>query len=1361
MRYNPGLIILFLTLLFRESAKGQSVSNMGIENGLSNNTVTSIYKDQTGLMWFGTIDGLNRYDGYTFKVFRSIYEDESTLPDDAVTCINSDKNQNIWVGTQHGLGIQNSKTQKFSPLFFTDSLQHKQRLREFVYAITRDEAGTMYVGTRANGLLVTTNGTLARQIPLLQKNKKNSHSYSVTANAIGSGHQVWAAVFKIGLCKFNKESNTLTVVVQDLPPVIAMTTDPGGNIFIGTGKGLFVYQPQNGHLRKIDMGVFSNAKINGLLIDKAKILWVMTDGQGIFKMGVISDQAKIIAHLGFETLTSNATHSMYEDELSRLWVGTLRGGIDILNDKTKQFHTYRHDPVNANSLVNDFTFSFCEDKDQHVWIGTDGGGISVWDRKLNSFKNYTFKQSADQSFNENYVTSIIQDDEQNMWLSTYGPGVLRFNVKKQSFENIPFKGRDKINPVWKVYKDHHNEIWAVCGPSISSLYRFEPKQNEFVPAPFKINEVTLAIVDDGPDNFWLGTFDGNLIHASKRSGIDKTINLNTSIRTLYVSKKGTLWIGTYGRGLFAYDHLSGRFKNYAEANGLCNNKVLNIEEDDKGNLWMSTFNGLSKLTPSTGKIENFYGVDGLQSNQFYYNASAKLRSGELIFGGIKGFTIFNPDSIKQFHNFPQLILSDLRVANTSVDAGSEFFPGATNTYHIDRIVLPYDKAILSLDFVALEYSLPAKIQYAYFLKGRDKTWNNIGNQHTINYSRFNEGNYVLKIKSTNASGVWNPKELTILITVLPPWYRSWPAYLFYLSVILFLLYCYHYYQKKQTQLHYEVKLASELYEKKISFFTNISHELRTPLTLIINPIKELLHSNRDNVDLIDISAVYRNSRRLLSLVDQLLLFRSSENEISEIQPSVLNLIDVYYEVFLCFNNQVQSKHLTYQFKAPSDDIRVYADRDKLEIVLFNLLSNAIKYTPTNGAVALQIIDGADHIEILVTDNGPGIPEETGEKLFDKFYRLPKEKESTAQSGFGIGLFLAKRYVDAHLGELSFTSTLGEGSTFRIRLPKTSIPEQYTSENQLVQSSVGHNALLHELIAEPETDHSQNLKTDQYVGEILSDIENKKAVILLIDDDAEMRTYIKSLLRDVYVVHEAENAESGFETAVGFEPDIILCDVVMPGMSGVEFCLRVKESSSLNHIPVILLTGTSSPEIKLKGIECGADDYITKPFESALLLARIKSMLKGRDTLKDYFLNEVTLRNNNLKIPSEYSDFLAKCIAIIEKHLNDESFSLKTFTEEIGMSRSPLSRKIRSISGLSISEFIRYIRLRKAAELMIQTDMHIKEIAYLCGFQDVRYFREQFHKLFEMRPSDFIRKYRNAFIPTLKINLPITSQKIKN
>ena len=383
-------------------------------------------------------------------------------------------------------------------------------------------------------------------------------------------------------------------------------------------------------------------------------------------------------------------------------------------------------------------------------------------------------------------------------------------------------------------------------------------------------------------------------------------------------------------------------------------------------------------------------------------------------------------------------------------------------------------------------------------------------------------------------------------------------------------------------------------------------------------------------------------------------------------------------------------------------------------------------------------------------------------MFEKFYRLNQDTDQVKESGFGIGLFLAKTYLELHHGKLSYTSVLGKGTTFKICLPKINehlfpdLPEDQENKSKITYP------MLQELITEPvETADSYMVASTTHIDEIMNDVVSKKSIILLIDDDVEVRRYVKHLLQDEFIIHEAGNTEDGFKTVLECEPDIIVCDVIMNGVSGVEFCSKMKESPSFSHIPIILLTGSSSPEIKLKGIECGADDYITKPFESDLLIARIKSMLKGRDTLKNYFFNEITLKNNSLKIPAEYSEFLAKCIRIIESHLEDEGFSLKAFTDEIGMSRSKLFRKIKSISGLSSTEFIRYIRLRKAAELMIQTDLQIKEIAYRVGFQDIKYFREQFNRLFEMNPSDFIRKYRKTFINKENLNTSISHPRNKH
>lgn len=1359
--------MFLLSCLSALSVFGQQFSYLGIENGLSNNTVTSIHKDKFGLMWFGTLDGLNRYDGYHFQVFRKKYGDTTSLPNDQISIVTSDSNGNIWVGTHAGIGVLDNATLTFTQIAYLNNQHKRINFDNWVYDVKQNIDGKMLIGTFGLGLMTCEpNSAIAHQLPLIIKHKKN-YNYTVTAISPPNKNGVWVTVDGVGLCYYNRKDNVLQGLNAMLPTGFSILQDHKNELWIGTGIGMYHYLPRLGQLSKYAFKEpnLSATKFTGLIIDKSDFLWATTDGEGIVKVDLNNQSISTLKQSSFSGLTSNAIYTLFEDELSRKWIGTLRGGVNIIDEKKNQFRTYANIPLNPNSLVNNFTFSFCEDNEKNVWIGTDGGGLSIWNRKLNFFKNYVNIPGKSNTIRNNYITSIVKDDEGEMWLSSFGTGVSRFSKKANSFVDIPFDTESLHHSVWKLIKDQRDIIWATCLKGDGAIFNrdrlffYNKDKGKFVPAPFDVKNDIVAITDDGPDKLWLGSFNG-LLHADKKSGVDQFLDLQTTVRSLHLSSNGILWIGTYGKGLLAYSPNLRKYVTYNEEKGLCNNKVLNIEEDKKGSIWVSTNNGISKLIPATGKIENFYATDGLQSNQFYFNASTSLSSGEIIFGGIKGFNVFYPDSIRQYHDFPPLILTGLRIANTVTDARSEYAPDKQSIYTIDKLRLPYDKAIISLDYVALEYSLPEKIQYSYYLEGRDRSWNNVGNQRTVNYSHLNEGHYTLKLRSTNASGIWNKHERWIDIEVLPPWYRTWWAYFLYLATVGSSLYAYLFYLKKQTQFEYEVKLAKELNEKKISFFTNISHELRTPLTLIVNPIKELLHSNGTNLDLVDISAVYRNSRRLLSLVDQLLLFRSSENELSAFQPDFINLKEVVYEVFLCFTNQVKAKNIKYSFECLTEDPMIYGDREKIEIILFNLLSNAIKYTPDQGSVNLSIQSRENFFAITVADNGRGIPQETGEKLFEKFHRLQSQNDNTAQeSGFGIGLFLAKKYTELHHGRLTYQSQVGAGTTFTLLLPAMDANQAASVFNKRASRRSG-SLLLNELVAdagEAAVLPAERVKVDA----IMDDIVNKKPAILLIDDDFEMRNYIKILLKDDYITYEADNTEAGFKIVLECEPDIIVCDVVMRGMSGVEFCSKLKESPTFSHIPVILLTGSSSPEIKLKGIECGADDYITKPFESELLIARIKSMLKKRDTLKNYFFNEITLKNNSQKIPAEYSEFLSRCIAIVEKHMQDELFDIKKLTDEIGMSRSKLFRKIKSISGLSSSEFIRYIRLRKAAEMMIQTDMQIKEIAFRVGFQDIKYFREQFYKLFEMNPSEFIKKYRHTFSVSHHLNSGVPAPKSKN
>lgn len=1359
-------ITAFLLLKYNADSSPFPMSYLGIEQGLSNNTVTTIFKDKFGFMWFGTLDGLNRFDGYTFKKFRNKINDPASLPENTITALEQDQLDQIWVGTRLGVGILDSKTLHFSRITYQSGPAGALApvpVDKVINVLKKDSSGNMMIGSTDAGLMIYyKSASFAVEVPLLNAQKKQQWKYTVTALAILNNRSVWLVVDNIGLCRFLPGKNIVVPVSGPLPLATRMKQGPDGNLWISTNGGMFSFNTATSQLKHqvFTNKALDNIKVFDFYFDKTKTLWLATDGLGVGTVNIFGGgQCTLIQQQDAGTLSSNSVYAIYEDSQSRKWIGTLRGGISVIDPNKNQFRTIVHQPYNKISLVSNFTFSFGEDAGHNIWIGTDGSGISVWNRAQNTFTTFQHDDSNQQSLSSNRVSSIIKDKQNQVWVATFGGGVDIYDPGTHLFKNVPFqKNASSRKSVWKIYQDAGDKIWATllrgekAGVERGRLFYFDKAAGEFVSAGFDVKDDVLSMTDDGRGNLWLGSFK-NLVRVNKQTGQSAVIQSNIAVRSLLVAH-GTLFIGTHGKGLMTYELATGKIAFYNENNGLPNNTILNIENDTKGNIWMSTFNGLSKLKFATKKFENYYASDGLQSNQFYFNAAGKLSSGELLFGGIKGFNIFHPDSIRRFYSFPDLLITQVSIENEDVNANNAYIKNAVNIYDIDKIRLPYDKAVLSMEYVALEYSLPEKIQYAYYLQGWDKSWNYVNNARVLNYSRLSEGNYTLHIKATNGYGVWNTKEKIVSITVLPPWFRSWWAYLLYMGIISASVYGYIYYHKKENQLHYEVKLANlkveqekELNEKKIAFFTNISHEFRTPLTLIANPIKELLQNNGKNIDLIDLSSVYRNARRLLGLVDRLLLFRSTDNELTELKKEWVSLSDIAREVFSCFNNQAKAKQLDYQLHI-DQEILACIDREKMEIVLFNLLSNALKFTPDHGKVAMYMREVNDKVEIEVHDSGHGISAETGDRLFEKFYR-EEATDRANQSGFGIGLFLAKKYVDIHNGHLSYTSAPGEGTVFKIELPGAdAITKPLEVTKPVFHSSAFE--ILNEAIIDHEPGLLKEPEKPDHVSELMDSIVKDKPSVLVIDDDGDIRQYLRKLLKDSYNVYEAKDTVEGLEIVMQTDPDIIVCDVVIKEFSGIEFCSKLKDSPSFSHIPVILLTGSSSPEIKLKGVECGADDYITKPFENDLLVARIKSILKGRNTLKQFFLNEVTLKSNNLRIPEEYSQFLARCIALIEKHLDDENFSVSVFTREMGMSRSNLFRKVKAISGLNISEFIRHIKLRKAAELMIQSDLQIKEVAYKIGFQDVRYFREQFCKLFEMNPSDFIRKYRKTFVKSYNL-----------
>jgi DNA-binding response OmpR family regulator/anti-sigma regulatory factor (Ser/Thr protein kinase) len=568
------------------------------------------------------------------------------------------------------------------------------------------------------------------------------------------------------------------------------------------------------------------------------------------------------------------------------------------------------------------------------------------------------------------------------------------------------------------------------------------------------------------------------------------------------------------------------------------------------------------------------------------------------------------------------------------------------------------------------------------------------------------------------------------------------------------LWVYLWYKRKQTRLEYEVRLAhldaekeKELNEKKLGFFTNISHEFRTPLTLIIGPVKDLLYQKSTQTDTSGLTTVYRNARRLLSLVDQLLLFRKADTDMERLRVSKTDFGNLCHEVFLCFIQQAKSKNIKYEFLKPSEGLEIYLDREKIEIALFNLISNAMKYTQDGGSVKVELEQTKNGVRVSVADNGPGIPAEAGPKLFDKFYQV---KESPGKTGFGIGLFVAKTFVESHKGRLSYKSPKeGRGTIFTIDLLEG---RNHFESTTIFEDSSGGSAFLEELMEEPVEIPMLpiSLPTDK-VETAMNSLATEERTLLLVDDNDQIRQYVAQIFSPNFKVLQADCGEEGLKMARQHLPELVISDVVMKKMSGIELCNLIKEDAATSHIPVILLTASSAADIKLKGIENGADDYITKPFEKEQLVARVDNLLKSRNALQKYFFNEITLQKNPLKISEEYKQFLDRCMAIVEENIDRDDFSIKTLANEIGMSHSNLYKKIKSISGQSANAFIRFIRLRKAAQILIDTNCNVSEAAFQVGFNDTRYFRDQFNQLFGINPSDYIKKYRKPFQKKYTVN----------
>jgi len=1341
----------------------------GQKNGLSFIQVNSIAQDRRGFIWIATADGLNRFDGTSFKVFRNEKGNEHSLSSNYVQSVYADKSGRLWVSSREGLNLYDSKTGGFLKYRFTKGDPSDPRNDIINISETRDgnlwlatSYGFYYFNSKTNKFIDYT----MHELPALSSNsvqKVFEDSYGL----------LWVGMQDKGLAVFQVKNGKVKRPVK-FPYAIEncrindICEDKAKNVWIATSEGLVIFN------RKANR--FATLKGSSYNLKSNIFLSVVEGRQGGYLVGIQDGGLYRVTQGGnpltysFEAikgenglaLTSRSVSAIYQGKDESIWLGTHGDGLYLISNVKVQFKKFKRVQADGSSVRY---YGMCQDSKGNLWLGTDGSGIYKTSSSGEILKHY-HADGRPGSIPDNAVLSGFKDSKNRLWFGSYQRGLFVYNEASDNFKSFKFSKNDTQsiggNDIRVIYEDAKHRLWI--GGSDAGLNLFNESTQTFSRinksnSNINSNDVR-AIAEDSKGNLWIGTFGGglNYFDVSKRifrqlfkGQEEKEIISNNIVSALYLDGKGQLWIGTDGDGLVIYNTINKKVRVINEKSGLANNTISTILAENDEVIWVSTNKGISRIAAREGRINNYNSSDGLQEGTFpegsaLYNKEASF----MVFGGSEGWNIFGPAKVRPGNSHSPLLITGLKLFDKEKN-GTEEIKDITE---LQEIELRPDQPVFSLYYVVLDYAFPEKGEFAYKLEGLDKDWNYVKDQHSVTYRYLDPGTYTFKVKAANHDGIWASSYSSILVRVLPPWYKTWWAYFLYTCFVAGAIYAYGRYRTEQARLKYEIKAAhfeaekeKEIHRKKISFFTSISHEFRTPLTLIINPLKEMLYEKgkgEENVSTDGLTVVYRNARRLLSLVDQLLLFRKSESESERLKVVKLNIASVCQEVFLCFTQQARLQNIDLTFTTTNDDIELFADREKIEIVLFNLISNALKYTSPKGSVHVELTENDQEVIIQVKDTGAGIPTSVGEKLYEQFYQV-SNVNIPSKGGFGIGLYLVKSFTEAHQGKVSYTSQLGKGTTFFLNLKKG---KNHFADNVIVEEFTKISAFLEELIEEskPIAAQAESIKDQKRAADLYSEIKT----ILIVDDNAQIRHYIKQLFDQEFEVLEADNGATGLDMIKKNMPDVVISDIMMQELSGIELCTLVKDDPALSHIPIILLTASTSVEVKLKGIECGAEDFITKPFEKEILVARVSGILKSRNNLQKYFYNQITLQPDNSKISPEYKEFLDKCIQIVEEHLTDPDFGTKKLGDKIAMSRTKLYLRIKSVSGQSANGFIRSIRLRKAAEIFVSTDATISEVAYMVGLKDVKYFREQFNKLFGMNPSEYIKRYRSQFNSSIQL-----------
>ena len=1347
-------------------------SKIDISNGLSNNRINAIFKDSRGFMWFGTMSGLNRYDGYSLKIFRHNPSDTTSINDSYILKIEEDNQGKLWVRTRSGYCVYDPENEIFS---HSDALQIKLMHdfgATFVTSVYKDNKQNFWLVDRNVGLF-----KIDKEQHLSLINKAENKSFlGITDLISDSKGNLWFinqyGVISCIETKTNKILYTnkyLNQLFIGVPLEYTIYVDRDDELWItaiSDAKGIFWLVPKTNSFQHFTNdsknGRLNTNIVNTIVQANDGNIWIGTDHGGLNILNKKNLAVQYLLNIPDDpkSLNQNSINSIYKDNTGIIWMGTFKKGINYYHENIFKFRLYRHLPSDINSLEFDDIDCFAEDKLGNIWIGTNGGGLVYFNRSLNSFKTFKHNVANSNSISSNIIIKLFIDSENKLWIGTFYGGLDCYDG--QTFKHFKYDAKNPTslsnNIIWDIFEDSGKKLWI--GTLGGGLDLFDRKNKEF--SHYKTNAFNsvqsnyiLALDEDKDKNLWIGTSDGvdvldhktgRFLHYSQNESSNSGLS-NGNIIYIKVDTRDFIWIGTR-EGVNVFDKSKNKFIVFRKTDGLPDNTINTILEDKYHNMWIGTPKGLcnikvSKNAKNEYKFEfvNYDESDGLQGNEFNEHAALCTRNKELIFGGTNGFNLFTPEEIKKNEILPKLVFTDFQIFNKSIKVNEKVNNKIILSKSITEspaITLKFSDNVFSIEFAALSYIHPEKCQYKYILEGFNKEWLlTSADQRKATYTNLDPGEYTFKVKASNNDGLIGPQEASLKIIVQPPFWRTPLAYIIYILMLGGALLVFMRIITERERINFKVEQARDEAERKqqldllkIKFFTNVSHEFRTPLTLILTPIEKLIKSATNSDQAKQMQMIQRNAKRLLNLVNELLEFRKIE-----VQELVLNLTrseinSFVKDIFQSFTDLSDNKNIQFTYSSSINELNIYFDTTKLERILFNLLSNAFKFTPNGGSIKVELNiktipnqDITNWIEIKVTDTGIGIAANKHEKIFERFFQndLPG---NMLNQGSGIGLSLAKEFTKLHGGTISVESETGKGSCFTVLLP---VNEKITESDEAYKSNL--------YISSTSAEYSANSEED---GVLLS----SKPLVLIVEDNDDFRFYLKDNLQKHYKIIEAENGSKGWLLAINKTPDLIVSDVMMPEMDGIELCKKIKTDMRTSHIPVILLTARASEEQKIQGYETGADEYIIKPFNYEILEIRINNLIKQRNKLQKNFQKQIEINPSEIVVTSLDEKLMQKALDLVEKNIGNPDFSVEELSKELGMSRAHLYNKLISLTGKSPIEFIRILRLKRAAQLLAKSQMSVSEIAFNVGFNNPKYFSQYFKAEFNVLPSEFKMENQN-------------------